>query len=108
MSDNYIVVDLGASNGRVIVADVADGKISFDVVHRFDNVPVFCNEEEFCWDILRIYSDIKEGIRIAVGKYPGARSIGIDTMGCDFGFIDDQGRLIGNPVYFRDQRQHLR
>ena len=107
MSDNYIVVDLGASNGRVIVADVADGKISFDVVHRFDNVPVFCNEEEFCWDILRIYSDIKEGIRIAVGKYPGARSIGIDTMGCDFGFIDDQGRLIGNPVYFRDQRQHL-
>ena len=35
--DNYIIVDLGASNGRVIVANYGDEKFDFDIVYRFDN-----------------------------------------------------------------------
>lgn len=106
MARNYIIVDLGASNGRVIVASYETDRFDFDIVHRFDNIPVFVNEGEYCWDILRIFSDIKVGIRKSVEKYPDVVSIGIDTFGCDFGFIDTQGRLLGNPTHYRDASQH--
>ncbi|WP_343250015.1 rhamnulokinase family protein [Diplocloster hominis] len=104
--DNYIIVDLGASNGRVIVANYGDEKFDFDIVYRFDNVPVFANEGEYFWDILRILSDVKTGIQKALKKYPDAHSVAIDSFGCDFGFIDEEGRLMGNPLHYRDESQH--
>lgn len=106
MAENYIIVDLGASNGRVIVASYEKERFDFDIVHRFENVPVFANEGEYFWNILRILSDIKAGLQKAVKKYPDARSIGIDTMGCDFGFIDEHGRIVGTPTHYRDTKQH--
>ena len=105
MADSYILVDLGASNGRVIVANVQGEKFDFDIIHRFENVPVFSNDNEYFWDILRIFGEVKEGIRLALVKYPEARSVAIDSWGCDFGFIDDQGRLMGNPLHYRDEAQ---
>lgn len=104
--EQYGIIDLGASNGRVIVAHYEAGKFDFEVVHRFPNVPVISNEGELFWDILRIFNDIKDGIRIAARKYDRIVSLGIDTFGCDFGFIDDKGRLIGNPLHYRDEKQH--
>ena len=32
------------------------------------------------------------------------RSIGLDTWGVDFGLLDEQDTLIGNPYHYRDQR----
>lgn len=104
--EHYIIVDLGASNGRVIVANYKAEHFDFDIVHRFPNVPVISNEGEMFWDILRIFNDIKDGIRIASRKYSKIVSIGIDTFGCDFGIIDEHGRLMGNPLHYRDQKQH--
>ncbi len=104
--EHYIIVDLGASNGRVIVANYEGGTFDFDVVHRFPNVPVISNEGELFWDILRIFNDVKDGIRIAARKYDKIVSLGIDTFGCDFGFIDEKGRLMGNPLHYRDEKQH--
>jgi len=104
--EHYAIVDLGASNGRLIVANYENGSFTFDVVHRFPNVPVVSNEGEMFWDILRIFGDIKDGIRNAVRKYGKIESLGIDTFGCDFGFIDEQGRLMGNPLHYRDEKQH--
>ena len=66
--EHYVIVDLGASNGRVIVANYENEAFEFDVVHRFPNVPVISNEGELFWDILRIFTDIKDGIRIAARK----------------------------------------
>ena len=47
---------------------------------------------------------MKQGIRMAVNKGYRRKSIGIDTWGVDFGLIDAQGNLLGNPVCYRDQR----
>ena len=104
--EHYIIVDLGASNGRTIVANFDGATFDFDIVHRFENSPVITNEGELTWDILRIFTDIKDGLRIAARKYNNdIKSLEIDTFGCDFGFLDEHGRLMGNPLHYRYQKQ---
>lgn len=102
----YIVADLGASNGRVMVACYENKKFDFDIVHRFDNTPVLSGDGELFWDILSIFHEIKTGIRIAVNKYHHIQSIGIDTFGCDFAILDEHGRLMGNPIHYRNEAQY--
>ena len=104
--DRYLIFDLGASNGRAIVANVEKDKVDFDVIHRFDNIPVFANDQEYFWDILRIFSEIKTGLKKCYKKYGKVNSMAIDSWGCDFGMIGDDGRLIGNPLHYRDKSQH--
>ena len=55
------------------------------------------------WDVLRLFYEIKQGI-IKAKIAGGFDSIGIDTWGVDFGFIDSEGKLMENPVHYRDAR----
>ena len=55
------------------------------------------------WDVLRLFFEIKQGL-IKAKKYGKIESIGIDTWGVDFGLIDEEGRLLENPVHYRDAR----
>lgn len=96
----YIAVDLGASNGRVIVGDMYD----IDVVARFPSRPVRVKETIF-WDFLGLLADIREGLKIAFKKYGDEIvSIGFDTWGVDYALLDENGELIGNPYHYRDSR----
>lgn len=104
--ERFLIFDLGAGSGRAIIGTFDKGKISFEEIHRFDNRPVIAGGELF-WDVLRLYSEIKAGIEISK-KYGNICSLAIDTWGCDFGFIDKSGRLIGNPVHYRDRKRHER
>jgi len=103
----FLIFDLGASNGRTILGTFDGNKITFEDIHRFDNRPVYAAGELF-WDTLRHYSEVKIGIEICSKKYGRVNSMAIDTWGCDFGFIDKSGRLICNPVHYRDSKRHER
>lgn len=97
---NYLIFDIGASNGKCIVAKFSGNKFKMEQVHKFDNAPV-CVRGLVYWDILGIFKEIKKGITKALSEYKFIRSMGIDTLGCAFGFLDASGRLIANPVHFR-------
>ncbi|MHC4659458.1 MAG: FGGY family carbohydrate kinase, partial [Planctomycetota bacterium] len=100
----YIAVDLGAESGRVMLGSVSGDKLNLEEIHRFDNRPV---EEggSLHWDFNRLLSEVKAGITKAVKKADNeVCGIGIDSWGVDFGLIDDGGRLIENPYYYRDSR----
>ena len=101
MQRNYIAVDLGASSGRVMLGRWDGHTLALEELHRFSNDAVrLCGT--LYWDILRILHEIKQGL-IKAAQYDIA-SIGIDTWGVDFGLLDKQGRLLENPVHYRDAR----
>ena len=98
----HIAVDLGASNGRVLVADLSSSE--FRVVRRFVTHNIRIGNNLF-WDILAIFHEIKEGIKEAMRLHPDSiTSIGIDTWGVDYALLDKNGALLGNPYMYRDPR----
>ncbi len=103
MSKRVLAFDFGASSGRAILGTFDGKRICTDQeIHRFSNDPVMLTGV-FQWDVLRLYHEIKQGITKAVNA-GGFDAIGIDTWGVDFGLLDKSGRLIGNPVHYRDSR----
>jgi rhamnulokinase/L-fuculokinase len=102
MNKRVLAIDLGASSGRAITGNFDGKRITLNEVHRFTNDPVTVNDEIY-WDILRLFHEIKQGITKA-NIEGGFDSIGIDTWGVDFGLLDKDGRLLENPVHYRDAR----
>ena len=77
-------------------------RIRLQEIHRFSNDPVIVNGTMY-WDILRLFHEVKQGILKA--KHAGGfDSIGVDTWGVDFGLLDKDGKLLENPVHYRDSR----
>ena len=99
-----LAIDLGASSGRGIVGRFDGSKLTLEENHRFSNDPVTVSGT-FYWDIMRIFFEIQNSIRkCALSDDKDIKSIGIDTWGVDFGLLDRFGRLMGNPVHYRDAR----
>lgn len=103
-SSNIISIDLGANSGRAIVARFTGDGVEIDELHRFPNGPVSVHGRLY-WDVLKTFEEIKESLRQYTDKYEEAPlSIGIDTWGVDYGLFDENGRLLRNPVHYRDSR----
>ena len=100
----YIAIDLGASSGRSILGLYDGSRLKIEELNRFDNNFVKVGGEYY-WDILFLYTNIIDSLKkFARTKSAELCGIGIDTWGVDFGLIDAQGRLLGNPRAYRDPR----
>ncbi|MEH0416615.1 rhamnulokinase [Streptomyces sp. B21-083] len=96
---SYAAVDLGASSGRVMVGRVGPDTLELTEAHRFVNRPVRV-PEGLRWDVLALYGGVLDGLR-AAGQVD---SVGIDSWAVDYGLLDADGALLGNPVHYRDAR----
>lgn len=97
-SVHVAAVDLGASSGRVIRVGFDGTRLSSEDLNRFPNIPVSVRGS-LHWDVLRLWHEIQAGLQL-VG--PDTRSIGVDSWGVDFAFIDRNGALLANPLHYRD------
>ncbi len=103
MGNYYLAVDIGASGGRHILATKQDGRLLTEEVYRFDN-GMIKKSGHLCWDVDRLFEEIKTGMKKCAeqGKIPV--SMGIDTWGVDFVLLDEKDRMLGDAVAYRDRR----
>lgn len=101
---NFIGVDLGASSGRVMAGHWDGRRFQVEELHRFPNGGV-CIGDRIHWDVLRIWEQILQGLsRFSAIHRSCPVSLGVDGWGIDYGLLDNRGRLISNPVHYRDPR----
>ena len=100
-SKYFIAFDLGATSGRTILGTLTGDKLTLEEVTRFPNQMLQLNGH-FYWNIFSLYENLKKGLAAVAQKKVSVTSIGIDTWGVDFAFVNEEGALIGLPYAYRD------
>lgn len=96
-------VDLGASTGRVMAGVVENGRVDLHPVHRFRN-GMTERDGHLRWDIEALYAEVLTGLARLAAEFPQVASIGIDTWAVDYGLLDVDGKLLAQPIAYRDAR----
>jgi len=100
----HIAFDLGAESGRAIVGEISDGRLAMEEIHRFPTQGTYVNGS-MRWDIYRLFAEIKKGLAAYAEKYGDETcTMGVDTWGVDYGFLDRNGKLCAIPYHYRDER----
>lgn len=100
----YLGIDLGASSGRHIVGYYDENNVlQLDEVYRFSNGFDSNDSSKLYWDIDKLYTEVKNGIKKAILKYKKIESLSIDTWGVDYVLMDNDKEIL--PVYaYRNNR----
>ena len=106
MSTQVAAVDLGATSGRVMVADIDGDRLDMRTVARFSNDPVRLwdgTRNALHWDIPGLYGHVVDGLTRAGRECDHLVGIGVDSWAVDYGLLRD-GRLLSQPTHYRDAR----
>jgi rhamnulokinase len=102
-----LAVDLGAGSGRAVLGRLAGDVVELDEVHRFHYAPRPV-AGHLRWDMARLFDGLRESVVRAVEATAGVggrlASLGVDSWAVDYGFVDVEGRLLEEPVCYRDPR----
>lgn len=98
-----LAFDFGASSGRLVMGKFDGTKIVLEEIHRFPNEPVWFRGRYY-WDFFRLFHEMKVGLKKVAQLDVEVASIGIDTWGVDFAYLDQRGELLANPIHYRDDR----
>lgn len=103
MNKYSIAVDIGASSGRLMLGYRENGQLQLSELYRFEN-KIVQKGNHFCWEIDRLFDEIKTGLKKCseLGIQPD--SIGIDTWAVDFVLLDENDQLLTEAVSYRDPR----
>jgi len=100
----FVAADLGAGSGRVIAAQVVEGKLRLHEVNRFSTS--FAKDDEsgyLNWGIDAIEEQVRRGIEQAAALAP-IRSVGVDSWGVDYVLLNAELQRVGLAVCYRDDR----
>jgi len=81
---------------------VGPRSLHLEEVHRFPNGGVRAGGSLY-WDVLGIHRETLAGLR-EVARTGPLDGVGIDSWAVDYGLLDRDGRLLGNPFSHRDSR----
>ena len=99
-----LAIDIGAESGRVMAVHFDGSGLQLEEVHRFPNYALTVNGV-LHWDILHLWREVQAGISRSRAHTAGPpASLAVGTWGVDFGLLDRNNNLIGNPVCYRDSR----
>lgn len=105
----FLAIDLGAGSGRAILGGFDGEGPLIEEVRRFHYAPVE-RGGYLRWDAAAIFREVEASLGDA-RKAAGARgadlvSVGVDSWGVDFGFVDEDDALVEDPVCYRDKRNN--
>ena len=100
---HFLAIDFGAESGRGIIVTLSNGKVSMDEIHRFPNRPVRLGGTLY-WDFPYLFAEMLQSMHICAERGVKPVSIGVDTWGVDFGLLSGDGKLLSNPIHYRDSR----
>ncbi len=103
MNAYHVAFDLGAESGRAMAGRVKAGVLELVEIRRFPNTPVR-EGDSLRWDLPRLCVEMQRALEQIAAAVPAVDSIGVDTWGCDYGLLDADGGLVGNPYCYRDGR----
>ena len=99
-----VAVDLGAESCRVSLLRWHGGEPSITLVHRFANAPR-TKDGALRWDLAAIEAGLDEGLHLCAEiAAEGIRSIAVDGWAVDYVRLDAEGRPLGDPFCYRDER----
>lgn len=104
MSERYYIgCDLGAESGRVILGRLHEGRLQLEEIHRFPNGPIAI-ANSIRWDVLRIFDELKTGLRKIAERGIRAESLSVDSWGLDYVLCGDGQPMLSLPFHYRDSR----
>lgn len=105
MSEQFysIACDFGSSGGKIFLSKFQNDKMTLEEIHRFSLNPIKINNYYYTNSIF-MYSELLKGIKKVIEMGIQPNSLGINSWGVDYGYIDKNGELISNPINYRDTR----
>ncbi len=103
----FIAVDLGAGSGRVFLCGLGADELLLEETRRF-HYPPRDRDGHLRWDFAKILNELKTGLCSAGERAreldQRVQSIGVASWGVDYGFVDGDGKLVEEPICYRDSR----
>ena len=99
---HLIAIDWGATSGRVMVAHIDGAQTEMEEVHRFPNAIHPAEDGHVYWNFSGLMRETMTGIQKAAALGHHYESIGVDTWGVDVVFFDEEGRILSEPLAYRD------
>ncbi len=96
----YLALDLGAESGRAILGYLDRERLQVKEISRFPNRMLSIRGHLY-WNVFRLFEEIKKGMEICFTEAQ-IKSLALDTWGVDFGFLAEDGTIIGLPFAYRD------
>lgn len=105
-SAQVAAIDLGATSGRVMLADVSQGRLELEQIARFANDPVHVwngRRSALHWDVPGLFRAASAGLAEAARQSDDLVGIGVDSWAVDYALLRE-GRMLGLPHHYRDDR----
>ncbi len=99
----HLAIDIGASSMRGIVGWLEDGMIKIEEVYRQPN-GVSMKNGHLCWDYDGLFEGIVNALAACREKNMLPNTMGIDTWAVDYVLLDEQDKVLGDYVAYRDSR----
>ena len=100
---SYIACDLGAESGRVMIGTLSGGRLRLEEIHRFPSASVRVLGS-LRWDVLRIFEELKAGLRKAGERGTVFSSLSVDSWGVDYVLFNKAHPVLSAPFHYRDSR----
>lgn len=99
----YVAVDLGAESGRIMLGTLQNGRVALEEIHRFPTGSTVI-EGTLRWNVLRIFEEIKAGLKKVGLRGISPEGISVDSWGVDYVLFREGEPLLSVPFHYRDSR----